>query len=423
MTDTTTQSAAPPNVLESRIQNLLGAMLSRGFSYRSNAFFSLLRRFRPVLRSGPYTMVACDDDVREVLARHDDFSVSLYGMKMEQITGPFFLGIDDRAEYDHDHTAVRRAVRPEDLGGIDADTGRIAQGLVAGAAPQRRIDVVGGLADPVVAATAGTYFGTPGPDPATLLRWARILFQEIFFNVSNDPRVTAEADAAAAELRGYLDDLIARRHQALARGDRGPDDVVGRLIEAQGGEPPFLDDPAIRTNLLGLIVGWLPLVSKSVALALYELLRRPPELAAAREAARAGDDDLLAAHVFEALRFRPPSVGLLRRSTVDCTIAQGSPREATIAEGRTVFVLTQSAMMDPRTIDHPGQFRVDRPWGEYLHFGYGMHTCFGQAIARRQIPLILKTLLGQGPVSRIRGSAGRISWTGPFPSRLHVAFE
>ena len=39
-----------------------------------------------------------------------------------------------------------------------------------------------------------------------------------------------------------------------------------------------------------------------------------------------------------------------------------------------------SAMFDRREIPEPGAFRTDRPWETYIHWGYGMHTCFGDAI-------------------------------------------
>jgi cytochrome P450 len=66
-----------------------------------------------------------------------------------------------------------------------------------------------------------------------------------------------------------------------------------------------LHDIAIRHNLIGLITAWIPTVSKAFAMIVEELLDRPPELEGAQRAAREGRQDLVAAYVFEALRFRP----------------------------------------------------------------------------------------------------------------------
>jgi hypothetical protein len=50
-----------------------------------------------------------------------------------------------------------------------------------------------------------------------------------------------------------------------------------------------------------------------------------------------------------------------------------------------------------------------------MHFGYGMHTCFGQYVNRVQIPGILKPLLKKN-LTR----AGDLQYDGPFPSSLKI---
>jgi cytochrome P450 len=65
----------------------------------------------------------------------------------------------------------------------------------------------------------------------------------------------------------------------------------------------------------------------------------------------------------------------------------------TIPRGATVVAATQSAMFDERMVDAPNEFRPSCPDYLYMHFGCGLHTCFGQYINRVQIPGILKPLL------------------------------
>ena len=43
----------------------------------------------------------------------------------------------------------------------------------------RRLDLVGGFGRLVPSLVIGDYFGVPGPDPASLMRWARAIFTEI----------------------------------------------------------------------------------------------------------------------------------------------------------------------------------------------------------------------------------------------------
>jgi cytochrome P450 len=60
---------------------------------------------------------------------------------------------------------------------------------------------------------------------------------------------------------------------------------------------------------------------------------------------------------------------------------------------------------------------------DYLHFGYGMHRCFGRAINAVQIPELVATLVRLKNLRRASGPTGRIAWDGPFPERLILEFD
>jgi cytochrome P450 len=362
-------------------------------------------------------VVALAADVREVLADHHSFTVALYEPKMAAITGPFILGLDDTALYRHDHAALRAAIRESDLPGVSETVLAAARKRVA-AADGGQIDVVAGLADPAIDEVIANYFGTPGPDTCTQLRWARNLFQEIFINVGNRSGVRNRALADAAEMRPHLDALIAARKRAMESGASVPDDVLTRLLTSQ---PGGLHDIAIRHNLIGLIVGWIPTVSKAFALAIEELLHRPAQLESAQKAAHEGDRELVGAHVFEALRFRPQNWALLRKCAADRVVAAGTDREARLRAGATVVAGTESAMFDPQAVTAPREFRLDRAPGEYLHFGHGLHTCFGQDINRVQLPALATALLERSRIQRAPGRLGKLRWQGPYPCGLRVS--
>ena len=101
----------------------------------------------------------------------------------------------------------------------------------------------------------------------------------------------------------------------------------------------------------------------------------------------------LAGYVFEAMRFDP----LRPRSHADADKALYSrrrnfTREGT-SQGMAVLVSFASAMMDGRRIRDPEAFIPDRPACNYIHFGHGLHECFGIHINRGLLPAILKPLL------------------------------
>src|SRR5205823_3958939 len=111
---------------------------------------------------------------------------------------------------------------------------------------------------------------------------------------------------------------------------------------------------------------------------------RPTELRRAREAALSGDTDIVRRTMWEAVRFNPHTPFLIRHCGRETRLAAGTPRGQRIPAGSMLFLAIDSAQFDPTAFPNPGQFRVDRTV-EYLHFGCGLHQCFGLAINQVQI--------------------------------------
>jgi len=375
--------------------------------------FDVLRRVKPILLVKNVALVTRFDDVQEVLARDDIFQVT-YGPKMRVITGgqDFFLGMQNSADYERDTAHMRSVMRRSDMAAIAAFVEGEARRIVSAA--NGAIDVVTELSRVVPARWIAEYFGCVPPSDRQLADWGSIIFQYLFTDLKNDPEVGKAAEAAAVDARAWLDQSIADRK---ASGEQ-KDDVLGRCLALQRSGVPGMDDLSIRNNLIGLIVGAIPTTSKCCANALDQLLNRPDALAGAQEAAAAGDDALFSRYIFEALRFNPNNPGVFRDTAEDYTVAAGTLRATTIPKGASVVAATQSAMFDGNKVDAPHEFRVDRPAWIYMHWGYGLHTCFGQYINQVQIPLILKPLLATRSVER----AGLLEIQAPFPSSLRVKF-
>jgi cytochrome P450 len=381
--------------------------------------FALLRALQPIVALGNLTLVTRYEDVEDVLLRDAVFDVP-YAEKMELITNGqnFFLGMRDTPRYTRDSSNMRIVVRRDDVDTVIAPTvERTAQAIVA--ASGGTLDIVKSLTRVVPARLVGAYFGTPGPSEAELIAWTSTLFQFLFFDPTNDPALRAQAIPASAALNAYVDSAIAERKDK----PRDVDDVLARCLTLQKAEVPGMSDLDIRNNFTGLIIGAIPTTGTAAAFIVDELLRRPTELAAARSAALSGDDARLAAYVFEALRFNPMTPGIFRVSNQEYTIGKGTSRATTLPVGATVVAATQSAMFDPKHIDDPDTFRVDRPGYAYLHFGFGLHACFGQYINAVQIPKIVKALLLRDNLRRAPGEAGQLKKDGPYAGSLTVAFS
>jgi cytochrome P450 len=354
-------------------------------------------------------------DVIEVLDREADFAV-VYEPKMRAITGGdnFFLGMQNTAEYQHDTSIMRLAMRREDVESIVAPLARRKAEEFA-CAHQKRIDLPQDLTLRIPAAIVSDYFGTPAATEQDVISWATVLFWYLFVDLAGTPAVETRALEAAKSLRECIDATIKARK---GRGQQ-KDDVLGRALELQKSSPEFTD-LAIRNNLVGLVIGAIPTISKAAIQAVDQLLDRPEALAGAYAAALADDEALLGAYVFEALRFNPVNPVIYRRATRDVTIAASTLRAARIPKGTMVLAANLSAMFDPLHMKEPDEFRVDRPWGDYILWGYGLHTCFGAYINRAVIPAMLKPVLARPNLRRAAGAAGQIDGgdTPPFPQHF-----
>lgn len=380
--------------------------------------FAVLRLVAPIVTAKGYTAVSRFADVQEVLSRPDAFGVT-YAQKMGVVTagGNFFLGMDNSPTYTRDVSNMRLLIRREDIDTIISPMiARLTDDAIRGHSGS--LDVVKDVSGLVPARFVSEYLGTPGPSEALMIEWTTYLFQYLFFP-GNPKEVDDTAVASATSLRQYLDGLIAARK---ARPLAGSDDVIARAFTLQQSGTPGMTDLDIRNNLIGILIGAVPTTSKCVALVIDYLLDHPDLLAGAQAAARAGDVATIRQYVLETLRFNSFGAGVFRIANADYTLARGTLRARTIRKGAQVVALTQSAMLDGRQLPSPSSFRLDRPFYHYMHFGYGMHTCFGQYINLAQIPLIVTALLRLPGLRRAK-TGGATVYRGPFPTGLKVEFD
>ena len=366
---------------------------------RGDLIFRPLRRFKPVLRIKKAVILTRHTDVRAALERDDVFSVT-YGEHMEAVTGPFILGWDDGPRYRREVGALRAATPHSDLPRVAALTSERAAAIVGGGGP---VDAVA-LADEAVGAGLDRYLGLPEVADAPMRAAAREVFRAVFLD--------AETPATVARGKEASGRLVAGITVAMERVRSAPDDtVVSRLVAAGD-----LDDEAIPRNLVGLVAAWAASVPRAFSLGLDVLLDRPPEVRRLAGYTAAGDDRAVGTMILEGLRLQPQAPFLIRKSRGAMVIAPGSTREEQIAPGDVVVAVTQSAMRDRYVLDQPGALRTDRDPHEILHFGAGIHRCFGAAISMTQFGALGMALARDGSLRR----AGPLEWGPAFPKALPV---
>jgi cytochrome P450 len=384
--------------------------------------FAELRAHRPIFVMPAATLATRFVDVQEILTRPKVFSVRLYQPKMDPSVGPFMLARDGTAINRRDKSIMMAMLRLEDLPAI----GKLVAALTDTAiqACGGTMEVVSQLSRLVPVQLTGQYFGFPGPDVATMMRWSRATQYDMFHNTpQNDPAVHAANLQAGAEMRAYLTQLLPQRRAELAANPT-LDDTLSRLLKTVLPAVLGFDEERIITNVSGLLVGGVETTSAAVVQALDQLLARPTQLAAAQAAAVAGNEDLFAQYVWEALRFHPINPFVFRFCEQDYELAADTDRRALIKAGTVVLASTNSAMMDDGEVDNPEEFRLGRPDYQFMHLGYGEHTCLGDQVSLVQVPTILQRLLLCKNLRRASGPDGQIDFRGgPFPESFVVQFD
>ncbi len=389
--------------------------------------YAFSRRFMPLLPLAGLLHVTRAEQVREILLRPQDFEVP-FGPEMAELGdgGTFMLGLEG-PEHDRLNRILHGVFRRADGDRIAAMSLEFGSALLANSAGQ--IDVVADLIKRVPSEICLRFFGLACDDIDAFGDWTMALSAFLFGDPYGKPEIRKLAMNAKRRLGLVLSDALARtqrRHRSgLVDADAGT--LIERLVLIQAEER--LTDTEIGAMLMGLAVGFVPTNTLAASNMLMELLKRPAAMAKARAAATANDRVTMRLIVREAGRLNPAlAPGQWRYVPRDTTLAVGR-RLRTIKAGTTLLVSTMSALRDPRAVDLPGEFRIDRTnpdgslWQPDLLFGVGPHYCLGEHLAVEQISALFTALLRCEGLARAKGAAGKLRRTGPFPRHLTVTWQ
>ncbi len=389
---------------------------------RPESFFRLLRLVKPVLAipNGP-VFVTRSSDVRDVLSRHRVFTVSGYAPMMDASVGPFMLARDGTTINQRDKGVLRALLRQEDLPRIRELVAELA-GQALAAARTGRLDVVPEVSRLVPIRVVEEYFGFRGPDLATMFRWSRATQADMFHNQQDDPQVHEDNLRAGAEMTACVRDLVSSRRRELEAGARS-ETALDRMLETRLPAEVGFDEERVLVNTCGFLIGAGETTSAAIVQILDQLLEHPEWMSAARSAADAGDHPRLAAICWEALRFNPVNPFVVRTCAEDAVVGSGW-RRTRVKAGAKVLACTRSAMWDAKAMESPREFRPGRPAEDYLHFGFGHHTCLGDQVSAVVIPETVGHLVRLPGLRRDDGPTGRPDAAGgPFPESFTVRFD
>ncbi|MDN4610154.1 cytochrome P450 [Arthrobacter burdickii] len=104
----------------------------------------------------------------------------------------------------------------------------------------------------------------------------------------------------------------------------------------------------------------------------------------------------------EAVRFESPVQTFFRTTTRDIEVGG-----TVIPEGRKILMFLGSANRDPRRWENPDEFDLSRDPSGHVGFGFGIHQCVGQHVARLEASTLLSALARRITTIEISGQTRR----------------
>ncbi|MDT5077988.1 MAG: hypothetical protein QOJ80_2625 [Mycobacterium sp.] len=203
-----------------------------------------------------------------------------------------------------------------------------------------------------------------------------------------DSRSTNEEKAVAiGEIFGYVFELVGRK-------EREPgDDLISRLITDHVATGALSRETAAMNAVIMLQAGHETTASM-ISLGTLALLQHPEQLARLRET----DDPAVVANLVEELmRYLSIVHSLVERVAVeDLTIAGQR-----IHAGDFLLMNLPAGNWDTAFVERPDTLDIDRSARGHLGFGFGVHQCIGQNLARAELQIALATLARRLPGLRL----------------------
>lgn len=254
----------------------------------------------------------------------------------------------------------------------------IVDDLVAGIAElDPPVDLVERLAREVPARTICRVLGIPVEE--------RFFFQQLD-NERNMLGTSPDAVLRATEkMLDYVDRLIAAKQ-------RQPDDgLVSVLVQEQLAAGTIERDELIAAIRL-LITAGHETTTNMIGLGVLTLLSNPEQLAQLR-----ADPALVPQAVEELLRYISVFHISPTRVATDTIEIAGQ----VIAAGDGVIPVIAGANRDGAVFPDPDAFDIHREARHHVAFGYGVHQCLGQSLARIELQVVFETLFRRIPTLRL----------------------
>ncbi|MFD7716529.1 cytochrome P450 [Streptomyces sp. NPDC059814] len=204
----------------------------------------------------------------------------------------------------------------------------------------------------------------------------------------------SDVEAARDALDEYFRALIERKRRVP--GDGLLDELIAKQLETGAVDREEL----VRLAEILLVAGH-ETTANMISLGTFTLLQHPEQLAllrAAGAAAAAGDDSGpgMPAAVEELLRFLSIADGLSRVAVEDIEVGG-----VTVRAGDGVLLSTAVINRDESVYPSADELDLGRNARNHVAFGFGIHQCLGQNLARAELEIALPALFERLPGLRL----------------------
>ncbi|CAK7282756.1 cytochrome P450 [Streptomyces sp. RM1] len=286
-----------------------------------------------------------------------------------------FITLDDP-----EHARLRRMVTApftiKKMEALRPSVQRIVDDLIdrmlAGPNP---VDLVEAFALPVPSLVICALLGVPYADHDFFQRNTQVLVRRT--STEDDVRTANEA------LTAYLDDLLA------AKQAEPEDDLLSVLAVQRVATGELTRRQAADMGVLLLAAGH-ETTANMIALGTLALLENPDQLAPLRDGADPGQ---VAAAVEELLRYLNITHSGRRRVALEDIEIGGE----LIRAGDGIIFANEIANRDPDAFPDPDRLDIGRDARRHVAFGYGVHQCLGQPLARIELQVVYSTLYSRVP--------------------------
>ncbi|AEV70752.1 cytochrome P450 [Mycolicibacterium rhodesiae NBB3] len=250
---------------------------------------------------------------------------------------------------------------------VDHHLGRLKRGTT--------VDAMEAFAFAVPTDVIGDLLGVPQADREQLRVW----WEAFLTRHEGEVAMPQSAIEANRNISAYIGDLIDRR-----RTDPG-DDLISIVLQATFHDPEIGDDRSLTPHEVLMFCNLLSAAGsettqKLISNGLVALHDHPDQWQRI-----VSDHSVIPAAVNEALRYDTPSHWVARTLTRPVEL-----HGVTMDAGDWVLLLLGSANRDERRYDDPDRFIIERPRGTDVYFGWGIHICLGQWLARREAQMVFE---------------------------------